>query len=137
MGQGGSDIKYIKVADLDDKFLDQDVRIDFKSKQTDSRHVMRDTMTLEIDAEKLTIAEKRKRGVDYWYYDDQYLESIDKGDRRTIKIFDARIKELTVDSIKFSLTIETFDAGEKMKTETKDIWIAKKTLDGVMIKIGE
>jgi hypothetical protein len=90
MGQGGANIKYVNVMDINNEFLNRDVRIDFKSKDKDYRHMTADTVTLKIDTDYLTLIEKRKRGVDYWYYNEQYLESIDKGDGKSVKIFDAK-----------------------------------------------
>jgi hypothetical protein len=136
MGQGGANIKYVNVMDINNEFLNRDVRIDFKSKDKDYRHMTADTVTLKIDTDYLTLIEKRKRGVDYWYYNEQYLESIDKGDGKSVKIFDAKVKEVKPDSIMFTLTIETFDQDKKIRTEAKDIWIERNRLAGVMVKVG-
>jgi hypothetical protein len=134
-GQGGADIRYINITDIDENLLNRDVRIDFKSNRTTSSKRIADTVVLKLDNRNIVFIEKRKRGVDYWYYNDQYLESLDQGAKNIIKIFDSKIIDMKDGLWKFTITIESFEGDKKIKSETKNILIDPKDLDGVMIKV--
>jgi len=91
---------------------------------------------MKIDNEHYFIYEVRKIGVDYGYYNDQYL--ILESKKKRLKNFDSEILNIRTDEILFRLFIgkRKKDIPEKPLDNSifKDVWIDKKLIDGVMYK---
>ncbi len=77
-------------------------------------------------------------GVDYWYFDKEYLKSYNYKQGLILKIYDIEIREIVADSILFRMTLllnEDIEKGTKqVGSETKDIWISKDKIEGILIE---
>ena len=130
-GQGGSNIKYINSKEIGNELLNKEVKISFSSKYDR----VGDTVELKITGSDIRLIEKNKRGVNYWYYDEQYLFSLNNLSGHTMKIFKSEIKKVANDSIQFTLFIESFNSdNNKVGTEAQDISLNRKSFNGVMLK---
>lgn len=138
LGQEGSNIEYIRIYEINKGLLNKEIKIDFKPRLGDSNIRNEDTVELKINGANIRLVEKRKVGADYWYYDDQYLQPIDQLNGNKIKIYKTEVKDINSEAILFELFIEFYTKDDKkIKTETKQIWIDRKSLDGIMIKRSE
>lgn len=142
--QGGVDVKYVQLDSVNETFIGRKVKIDFKSSKGPKKYVVqkariRDTVQLKLDNRLVWIIEVKGTGVDYWYFEKEYLESFDYNPGLILRIRDIEIKEIQRDSILFHATFEQF---KKLKTEfeqvssaSKGMWVAKEKIEGILIKM--
>ena len=151
--QGGWDIGYIVSDSITVSEIGKRIKIDFKKETLQKESIKKsvtesgidfnpnwtlhkmDSIQMEIENEDYFIYEVREIGVDYGYYDDQYL--ILKSKKKRLKVFDSEILDIKNDEIRFRL----FMGKRKITSENsrdnsifKDVWIDKKLVDGVMYK---
>lgn len=149
--QGGWDIDYITIDSLSIKEIGRDVKIDFKntsypigSGNPDFMYFIskQDTGSLELDGEIIEFVEQRIIHLDWGFYDEQFLESVNYSDNEIIRIYHTVIEEITSDSILFRVYIETYGRDKKgeikyglqPRRRCEKVWINKTKLDGVMVK---
>lgn len=131
-GQAHSDINYIRMYEISDDLLNKEVKIDFRPTQGESNIRNEDTAQLKIQGVNINLMEKRKVGMEEWYYGDQALQPMENLAGDKIKINKTLIKKITQDSILFEFIIE-FSTPEP-RFEREEIWIYRKSLDGIIIK---
>jgi hypothetical protein len=133
LAQGSADILYFKPEAITEELIDRDVKPDLKSGEYGNRFV-NDTVVLQVNHKSVQVIEYRKRGVDYWHYNDQYLESKDKINGSFLRINDCVLKEIQGDSILFTFTITEHTTTGESNARQEDIWLRREQLEGVMVK---
>jgi hypothetical protein len=117
--------------EINDDLINKEAKPDFKPAKGESHIRSEDTVVLAINGINILVREKRKVGVEDWYYDEQELWPMEylKGDK--IIIGKTVIKKITQNSILFEFAIE-FHARDRSKKEfdTEEIWIDREALDG-------
>jgi len=149
--QGGWDIDYITIDSLSITEIGRDVKIDFKNTSSSidkgKPNFMyfiskQDTGSLELDGEIIEFVEQRNIHLDWGFYDEQFLESVNYSDNKIIRIYHTIIEEITSDSVLFRVYLETYSRGNKggikddlqARRRCEKVWINRTKLDGVMVK---
>ena len=105
--QDGSDIMYGKIDQLDSSFIGDYAHLDFYRKSMFGRNI--DTVTVDLDGQQIRFVEHRiDNGYNNWFKD-QYLETLDKIDRLTIRIVKCRLDSITTDSFFVTNYLEYYD----------------------------
>ena len=152
--QGGWNIGYIVSDSISTSEIGKRIKIDLKKENVRKERLKKsltergikynpiwrirnmDSIQMQIEHEDYLIYEVREIGVDYGYYDDQYL--ILKSKKKKLKVFDSEILEINNDKIRFRLFIgkrkKGTPANPRINPIFKDVWIDKKLVDGVMYK---
>lgn len=95
--QDGSNILYRKTNQLNDSYLGDFIHLDFNTRSFLSRQI--DTVTLMIDNKPIRFIEHRKDdGLNNWF-DEQYLQSVEKINWHTIRITKSKLEKITKDSL--------------------------------------
>lgn len=111
------------------------MKIDFKPAQGESNIRNEDTVQLKIKGANINLMEKRKVGMEDWYYDDQGLQAMENLNENKIQISKTVIKKITRNSILFEFIIEFYTPSHQQnKFDSEEIWIDRKSLDGIIIK---
>src|SRR5690606_12741695 len=110
--QGGVDVKYIPIDSVDASHVGLNAKIDFKGKR-DKKYVIqmarhRDTVNILLNNRLIDLIEVKGTGVDYWYFDMEYLKSYNYQAGQFLKIKDIEIQKVETDSILFRMTLELF-----------------------------
>jgi len=141
--QGGVNVVYTAIDTVDKSLVGQKVKIDFKSVKGTKEYLIqkariRDTVRLKIDNKLITVIEHKGTGADYWYFDNEYLESFDYNPGLILRIKEIEILDIKPDSIQFRMTLEQFKKLkkelERVSFETKDTSIPKDKIEGILIK---
>lgn len=154
--QGGWNIGYIVLDSISISQIGEKIKIDFKKENVQKENIkkrilknaidfspiwyirMMDSVQLKIENENYLIYEVRKIGVDYGYYDDQYLVLENRSNQKKLKVFDSEILTIKNDKIlfRFFIGLRKKDAPDNLPNDLifKDVWIDKKLIDGVMYK---
>lgn len=147
--QGSWDIGYIEIDSIQISDVGRTVKLDFRhtwpgqvepALKSVRKYVSpEDTSQIILDGKKVDVIEKRKIYVDHGAFDDQYLALESEDPNLSLRIYDTILLEIEKDRFKFYIVIETFrnrqeKPGEKIKTETSEIWIDKKDLDGLIVR---
>ncbi|WP_411811610.1 hypothetical protein ACLB9Y_17775 [Chryseobacterium scophthalmum] len=136
--QGGWNIGYLKVENINKNDIGKTFRIDFKSdkiKEKDpfirSYFSTKDSNFLLIDNNKIKFIEERKINVDSGYYDNQFL--ICKSCKAPLKILDMILLEIKIEKLVFLADFE-LDIDNKANTIKfkKEIEVSKNELDGLI-----
>ena len=95
---------------------------------------------ISFDGEEIKVVEKRGIYVDHGSFADQYLEIVDQDNPLVERIYDTRLIEIAGDRLKFLISIDSYDKhskrrDEKIDSTVKEIWVNRRSLDGLMIKI--
>jgi hypothetical protein len=97
-----------------------------------------DTVRVAIDNKLITVTERKGTGADYWYFDNEYLESFDYAPGLILRIKEIEILEMRTDSILFRMTMERYkkvrNKLEQVSLDTKDTWIPKAKIEGILLK---
>ncbi|MBL7834643.1 MAG: hypothetical protein JNK18_11850 [Cyclobacteriaceae bacterium] len=162
-GQGGVDIKYIPIDSINSGFINREVKLDFTtSENVKERTWSYDTITLTFDSTPIEFVEIKGQGTDHYYFKDEFLQSENYKSGHILRIYKCVVKELHNDSIRFELTFQLYGKGKKddyekdgwrknqnirvfskkgharyfqqMESTTKEIWIPKKRLTGLLIR---
>ena len=148
--QGSWDINYIEIDSIKKSDIGKTVKIDFKhewsknykhkSKWIRAFLIPQDSGQILLDNKKIDVIEIRKIYVDHGSFNDQYLELESENKNQTIRIYNSELLEIELDRLKFNISIETFEfkdekLGNKLDTNNQEVWIDKKELDGLIIKI--
>ncbi len=139
--QGGVDVKYIPIDSVDTSYIGLNAKIDFKGKR-DKKYLIqkvrhRDTVNILLNNQLIDLIEVKGTGVDYWYFDKEYLKSYNYQSGQFLKIKDIEIQKVEADSIRFQMRLELFRDEQTIKLETsdlQDVWIKRNMLDGILIK---
>lgn len=141
--QGGVNVRYIAIDTVDQSLIGQKVKIDFKSTKRNKEYLIqkariRDTVRISIDNKLITVIERKGTGADYWYFDNEYLESFDYDLGLILRIKEIEILEMRTDSILFRMKMERYrkiqKELERVSLDTKDIWISKEKIEGILLK---
>lgn len=144
LAQGGINVRYVPIKAINASLKGQEVKIDFKSKREKralaQKSRIADTVKITLDNKPVDVIEVKGRGVDYWYFDREYLQSHTYQPGMILQIHKIVVQDITKDSILFRMTLQLFKMNEnktlnEQSSEIQDIWIPKKSLDGIMIKI--
>ena len=81
--------------------------------------------------------EVKGRGTDYWYFDKEYLKSYNYQRGQILRINDIEIQKIETDSILTRMTLvltkNEKQNAKQINKETKDFWIPKDKIEGVLI----
>ena len=154
--QGGWDIGYVVLDSITGLQIGEKIKIDFKKENVQKENIKKrlkkngiefspiwyirkmDSVQLKIENEDYFIYEVRKIGVDYGYYNDQYLILENGSNQKKLKVFDSEILNVKNDKILFRLFIglrKKHTRDSQLNDLTfKDVWIDKKLIDGVLYK---
>jgi hypothetical protein len=144
--QGSWDVKYVSLDALNTSFIGKEIRIDFKASGSDTLHgevsslrirkllSKSDTVNLNINNKPVQFIERWKFYVDDGTLKDQVLESVDKDEKKKI-----RIKEMFLESINDdSLVLQAMVCGPNSKSEEKQrIVISKSLVKGLLVSISD
>ncbi|MCX8489452.1 MAG: hypothetical protein ORN54_00105, partial [Cyclobacteriaceae bacterium] len=115
LGQDGSDILYVTAGKLSKSYIGDIVHLDFYKKSFRGQPV--DTIIVKIKNNQVRFVERRKdNGFNNWF-NEQFLESVDNVDGKSIKIIKSRLDKITTDSIFVTDYLEFFANGKLEKTE--------------------
>ena len=140
--QGGVDVNYIPIDSININYIGQKIKIDFKSTHLKEYLIqkarIRDTVKITINEKQIDLIEVKGTGVDYWYFDKEYLISYNYQQGLILKIEDIEIQKITTDSILFRMTLllneKTKKTTKQVSAEIKDIWISRSQIEGILIK---
>ncbi len=140
--QGGVNVKYIPIDSIDEKYVGQEIKIDFKSKKTKDNLIQKtrlaDTVKISLNNRQIDLIEVKGRGTDYWYFDKEYLKSYNYQRGQILRINDIEIQKIETDSILTRMTLvltkNEKQNAKQINKETKDFWIPKDKIEGVLIK---
>jgi hypothetical protein len=139
--QGGVDVVYVGIDSLSEKYLENDVHLDFTSSKKRSRSPAfwrADTLSTMLGKDSVQIIEVRKRGVDYWYYREQYFLIKGYPEKGMLRVNRSRILQIHPDKILCRLYLVKNSSASKQSTDQplrfEEVWFPKIILDGVMIQ---
>jgi hypothetical protein len=146
--QGSWDIGYIEVDSIAATHIGESVKIDFKhfnartkwtSKSVRSYVTPQDTAIILLNGAEIKVIEKRKIYVDHGSFDEQYLEIVGPDKLLMKRIYETKLIGSTSDSLKFLVTIDSDDRQSngrdvKIISTLNEVWINRRSLDGVMRK---
>ena len=113
--QDGSNIMYSKVDQLDSSFMGTFVHLYFYNKSFGGRKI--DTIIVEIEGYQQKFIEHRKdNGFNNWFQD-QYLESLDKVDGELIRIVRSRLDKITNEFVFVTNYLDYYDENNKLVKE--------------------
>ncbi|MBI3221218.1 MAG: hypothetical protein HYZ44_17040 [Bacteroidetes bacterium] len=115
LGQDGSNILYGTVDKLDNSYIGDFVHLDFYNNSY--RGTTLDTIAIEIEGKSMKFVERRRDNGNNNWFNQQYLESLDKVAGQKIKIVKLRLDKITTDSVFVTSYLEFFtvDKLEKKK----------------------
>ena len=150
-------LRYITVDSLSFIKSGQEVKLDFKTRNGDwyyppaypslrgSRYIQNkawvgDTVNINIDSRQIQLIERKGKIIDWYLFEVERLESNNFKQGHTLVIPKSEIRDIKSDSVLFQLTMDLYKdtknkKWKKVDTWTKDIWIKKENLDGVLIHI--
>jgi hypothetical protein len=118
-GQDGSDILYGKISQLDNSYIGDFVHLDFYRLSRYDRNI--DTVDIIIDSIKMKFVERRSdNGFNNWF-NDQYLESVDKPEGVTIRVVKARLDKITKNSIFVTNYLEYYRDNQIIPDRSKQV----------------
>ncbi|TBV26049.1 hypothetical protein DMZ43_09090 [Meridianimaribacter sp. CL38] len=110
VAQDGSDIKYVKISNLDTSYIGKIVHLDFYNRSFAGLKYfsenLTDKVTIELDNKKIDFLEYRNdTGHNNWF-SEQYLESIEFVDELKIRITMCKIEDITPNYVKVILFLQ-------------------------------
>ena len=134
-GQDGSDIRYFKAFGIDSSLVGQFVHFDFFNRSFRSQTI--DTVTINIDDRPIKFVEVRKdNGYNNWF-SQQYLQSLDKVDKLTIRISKFKLDSITTNSFLVTMYVNFYDTSNKLlvdKSRQSKHQFDKKDITEVLVK---
>lgn len=132
MAQDGSDIWYQETEKLDTSYIGVYVHLDFYRISSFGRQ--KDTVTIDIDGQKLKFVEHRvDDGYNNWF-NAQYLESVDKIDGLTLRIVKFRLDSLTEDTLYLTNYLAYYDDSGKV-TPKKSAQIKNSFPKNIIVEV--
>ncbi|MCE7991646.1 MAG: hypothetical protein HEP71_06690 [Roseivirga sp.] len=150
LAQGGWDIGYIPIDSIKPTDIGKDIKLDFRAASDTTSRVpdflinfvgKEDTATIMLDNKEIELVEKREIHVDWGFYDEQYLECLNYSHNRVLRVYHSVIEMIKSDSLLVRLYMETYYKDNRGRISdipnrfSKSVWIPKKELNGVMIKM--
>ena len=133
LAQDGSDIKYLKIENVNVLYIGKTVHLDFYNPSFASKK--RDTIAILINDKRVAFIEHREDdGFNNWF-SSQYLEEMENTGHEKFRVTRSIIKELTEDSILVTNYFELFD-GKKLvpgKSFIQDGWFSKKVITQILV----
>ncbi len=145
--QGGVNVDYLPIEQLSDSMISKDVKPDFRSLNGNhssltvwQKELKKDTFYLKLFGEDVLFVEIRKRYVDAYNYNEQFLESSNYSKHETIRIHNTVIEDIEHNKVKLRFYLEFYSDSKKKKNYIirrlmKSVWINKSELDGFLIRI--
>lgn len=133
--QGGSNIRYFKTSDIDNLMIGKDVHLDFFKRSFKEESI--DTVTIIIDDKSLNFREVRNDNGCINWFSGQYLQSVNTGNKQTIRISKCKLEYITANAFKVLLFIDYYDEKEKLikkKSKQQEYWFDKKNIVEVLVK---
>lgn len=139
--QGSWDIDYIKIYDLDESYIGQQIRPDFRSNESDTlsgeiiiRKLLseKSILSVEVDGKKVEFQEKWIIYPDHGNLYDQYLESTNQNEVGEIKIQDIFLESISKNEVSVQANFFYLDTGKSILNR---LTFDKKMLKGVLIGI--
>lgn len=134
-GQDGSDIRYLKIEDVDDTIIGEDLQFDFFNRSFGGRVI--DTIYLSIDNKSIKFVEVRKdNGYTNWF-SEQDLRSVDLLDEMKMRISKFNLNNITSTSYQVTIYIDFYNAENKLlmdKSRQIQYWFDKKDIIEVLLK---
>ena len=132
--QYGSDIIYLKLNQLDKSYIGDTVQIDFYRRSFGGLKI--DTVQLVVENIYVKFKEHRvDNGFNNWF-NEQYLESIEKINGYTIRIRKLVLESFTSESTTFTLYFEFYTDKSKnrpVKTERIDVGFANEMIAEILV----
>jgi len=95
--QDGSNIRYIKVTDLNETHLNKPIQLDFYNRSFAGLHI--DTVSIALKGKTIKFVEHRQdNGFNNWFYK-QYIQSVDSISGYRLRLIKCEIYQLTRDEI--------------------------------------
>jgi hypothetical protein len=146
--QGSWNIGYVEVDSITTSQIGESVKIDFKHFSTENKRTSKwvrsyvtpqDSAIISFNGEEIKVMEKRAIYVDHGSFDEQYLEIMGQDKFLVKRIYDTKLIDVASDSLKFLVTIDSYDKqskrrDEKIDSTLKEFWINRRSIDGLMIK---
>ena len=141
IAQDGSDIKYVKISEIDNSYIGKWVHLDFYNRSfgisNSDKKELTDRVPIEIENRKIEFSEHRvDNGYNNWF-SEQYLESTEFIDGFKIRITMCKIKEISLDYIKVILELEYRDKNNQLnskKLNTIEYDFPKQIVSEVIIR---
>ena len=139
--QDGSDIKYVKVSDLNNSHIGKMVHLDFYNRSFNGLNFdkkdLNDTIKIELGSKKIEFKEHRvDNGFNNWF-SQQYLESTEFVDGYKIRIPMCKIEEIKSDFINVILFLEYRDKNghsDSEKPNRLEYSFPKKILSEILVR---
>jgi len=132
--QGSWDMKYVSIDSLNVNYIGKEIRLDFKSSQSDTLEKTiniysllskRDTITLNINEKKIKFIENWRLYVDQGIIQDQSLESISDNGKEKIQIKEIVLKSINDLTFTFEISIYNIKCNP---SALKESYITKETI---------
>lgn len=137
IAQDGSDIKYVKMLDLNNSYVGKMVHLDFYNRSFGGNNNLSDKVNIKLENKQIEFLEQRvDNGYNNWFLE-QYLESTEFIDSYKIRITMCKIEEIKSDSIKVILFLEYRDKKGQLnseKTNTIQYDFPKKMLTEILVR---
>jgi hypothetical protein len=163
-GQGGVDVVHVAIDSVNSSFVGREVKLDFKcascGKGAGSAW-RRDKVMLEIDTVLVEFMEVKGRGVDHYYFKDEYLQSLAFKPEHVLRVDQCVVRRIDQDRILFEITfvlyrktdknqaddfidkeqvMQLYGRGGKVQNYSflnswrRDVWIERDKLDYLLIR---
>jgi len=139
--QDGSDMRYVKPYDLNDSYVGKFAHLDFGKRSFSLAHGTKlgETVTIEIDNNKLVFIEHREDdGYNNWF-DDQYLESVDPINGLKLRLIKNKLLDVRGETIKVESYFDFYNSlGTQLqgRSFTKELSFAKSEIAEVLVYKG-
>ena len=141
IAQDGSDIKYVKINDIDDSYIGKSVHLDFYNRSFGASNLdkkdLNDTINIQIENKNIEFKEHRvDNGFNNWF-SQQYIESTKFVDGYKIRISMCKIHEIKPDSISVILFLEYRDKKGEINSEKSnrtEYEFPKKILREILVR---
>lgn len=139
-GQDGSDMNYVKPAQLNDSYVGRRLHLDFGQRSFGADRYQAnkplDTIFIEVNGKKVKFIERRvDDGYNNWF-SEQYLESVEKTDGLTLIIKEFELLKINKNDIlvKAFFIVNKADQALPDKSFTKDLSFEKKEIIEFLFK---
>lgn len=133
LAQDGSDIRYLKIENIDTSYIGKTVHLDFYNPSFASHKI--DTIAVLVNDKRVVFVEHREDdGFNNWF-SRQYLEAIENAGQEKLRVTRSVIKEVAKDSILVTNYFDMFDGKGLVqgKSFIQDTWFSKKIITQILV----
>lgn len=131
--QDGSDIKYIRIDDVDTSYIGKDIHIDFYNRSFATKK--RDSVFILVNDSLILFVEHREDdGFNNWF-SRQYLEELKSTGDEKLRLIKSVIKEITRDSILITNHFAVFKGRNILpgRSFVQDNWFNKSIITTILV----